>query len=122
MLKALGGSTATPLLAFSGIPPTDVDTMLASLTDASGNPLGILPKSSIRLFIAKAALLTPRVPPPAQNVASTTTAPGPTVRQVKHSVVLQQTDEITSDVVSMHQPVGYLQHYANFFGPGSTPP
>ena len=105
----------------------EVDEVLTQST-VNGHPLGIFQKATVRTLFLKARQLAapPSTPAPSSGNAALAPPPNPPAvsarRQVRHSLIIAQTDESTSELISDQQHVTYLRRYELHFGAGDRPP
>ena len=128
MMAYVGASLATPVVAITSTEPGDVADVVANVRVAN-NPLNIVQRSATRLCFLEAIKATqPPVPvPPAPAAAqppppTTATQPVSVRRLVRHSLVLQQTDESTSELITDDVHIAMLRKYEAHFGEWQRPP
>ena len=121
-----------PVKILSQAKEADVDALiptvqLPGIVDQSTGQTGplrgpsFLQSNAIRLLFAEArSMVAPVVPVPLSTALVPATAPS-SKRQVKHSLVLSQTDETLSDRITESEHIDYLIKYGDHYGAGAKP-
>ena len=106
MLAAMGAQLTTPLEVFARVTPEEIEELIANLTVGTGPP-NLLAKSALRRFFERTdgtlVSTTPVLSPQPAALAvplSTTGVAGPQKKLIKHSLVTNQVDEVTTEVIT----------------------